>query len=156
MVQRSAAIVSRWFLLFHGLFCIRLLRARYLGFPIGMETKLWFGPSWQSQNTYRSTVEADDSPGTNGLFFLGPVFILHPTQARISLVKYIYPYIGNLWFVEKFMSHLSQPEKKGWRTQSMFVHDLEEAASVQRVTEEVIFHIACSFKKKQQVLDYCR
>lgn len=121
---------------------------QYLGFPnYGDEYKIMgLGPYGEPKYVDQIRKLIQFLP--NGLFSWDQSYFVHPTQAGFHYENNI-PNIGNLYSL-KFISEFGPARKKDEEL-SQYHKDL--AASVQRVTEELIFHIAAHLRKATS-LDY--
>ena len=115
---------------------------QYLGFPhYGDEYKV-MGLAPYGEPKYTNDVKKLLTFLPNGLFSWDPSYFINPTKAGMHYENNI-PNVGNL-YSSKFESLFGPPRKKE-EPLSQYHKDL--AASVQRVTEELIFHIASHLRK---------
>ena len=123
---------------------------QYLGFPhYGDEYKV-MGLAPYGQPKYTAEVKKLLNFLTNGLFSWNASYFVNPTKAGMDYKNNI-PHVGNL-YSPKFES-LFGPARKKEDELTQYHKDL--AASVQRVTEELIFHIASHLRKRTDEENLC-
>jgi carbamoyltransferase len=86
----------------------------------------------------------------NGLFDWHKAYFVQPTQAGFEYVNHV-PSVGNL-FSEKFIEEFGPPRKAG---EELTQYHKDLAASVQKVTEELIFHILTHLRKMTGLESVC-
>lgn len=115
---------------------------QYLGFPhYGDEYKI-MGLAPYGEPKYVDQIRKIIAFLPNGLFTWDQSYFVHPTAAGFHYENNI-PHVGNL-YSHKFISAFG-PARKKEEPLSQYHKDI--AASVQRVTEELIFHIASHLRK---------
>lgn len=123
---------------------------QYLGFPhYGDEYKL-MGLAPYGEAKHLQDVKKLIQLLPNGLFTWDATYFVNPTKAGMHYENNI-PNVGNL-YSPKFEALFGPPRKKE-EPLSQYHKDL--AASVQRATEELIFHIASHLRKKTGEENLC-
>jgi len=123
---------------------------QFLGFPYyGDEYKI-MGLAPYGVPRYTNEVKKLLRFLPNGLFDWDQSYFVHPTQAGFHYENNI-PHIGNL-YSEKFQSLFGPARKK---EDELTQQHKDLAASVQRATEELIFHIATHLRKKTGMENLC-
>ena len=123
---------------------------QYLGFPnYGDEYKV-MGLAPYGQPNYTDQVKKLLRFLPNGLFDWDQAYFVHPTKAGFRYENHM-PRVGNLYSGE--FEKLFGPPRQKEEELSPYHKDL--AASVQRVTEELIFHIASDLRKKTGLENLC-
>jgi carbamoyltransferase len=123
---------------------------QYLGFPhYGDEYKV-MGLAPYGEPKYIDKVKKTLNFLPNGLFSWNADYFVEPTKAGLKYENNI-PLVGNLYsqkFVEEF-----GPVRKNGEELSQYHKDL--ATSVQRVTEELIFHILIKLRERTGMENIC-
>ncbi len=123
---------------------------QYLGFPhYGDEYKV-MGLAPYGQPVYIEEVKKLIRLLPNGLFIWDPTYFVNPTKAGMQYDQHI-PKVGNLY--SKRFETLFGPARK--KDEPLSQHHKDLAASVQRVTEELIFHIATHLRKRTGLDHLC-
>jgi carbamoyltransferase len=123
---------------------------QFLGFPhYGDEYKV-MGLAPYGEARYTEKVKKTLKFLPNGLYTWNDEYFVQPTKAGFKYENNI-PSVGNL-YSEKFSQEFGEPRKNGEEL-SQYHKDL--AASVQRVTEELIFYILKHLKEKTGMKNIC-
>ncbi len=123
---------------------------QYLGFPhYGDEYKI-MGLAPYGNPQYVDKVKKLLTFLPNGLFTWDQSYFVHPTEAGFHYENNV-PIIGNL-YSNRFISAFGPARKK---EEALTQYHKDLAASVQRVTEELIFHMASHLKKKTGLDNLC-
>jgi len=123
---------------------------QFLGFPYyGDEYKV-MGLAPYGEPKYIDKVKEVLTFLPNGLYTWKPEYFVAPTKAGFKYENNI-PHVGNL-FSEKFIDFFGQPRKKD---EELTQYHKDLATSVQRVTEELIFHILKKLKERTGLENVC-
>lgn len=123
---------------------------QFLGFPhYGDEYKV-MGLAPYGEPKYVAEVKKLLNFLPNGLFSWQKDYFVHPTRAGFEYENHV-PAVGNL-YSQKFINTFGEPRKPHAEL-TQYHKDL--AASVQRVTEELIFHILNHLKKTTGLDNVC-
>ncbi len=123
---------------------------QFLGFPhYGDEYKV-MGLAPYGEAKYVEKVKKLLNFLPNGLYSWNDEYFVQPTKAGFQYVNHI-PSVGNL-YSERFIEEFGQPRKNGTDL-SQYHKDL--AASVQKVTEELIFYILKKLKERTGMNRVC-
>lgn len=123
---------------------------QFLGFPhYGDEYKV-MGLAPYGEAKYTGKIEKVLRFLPNGLYTWDQQYFVHPTKAGFKYENNM-PYVGNL-FSEKFIKEFGTPRKK---EDELTQYHKDMAASVQRVTEELIFHILKKLKERTGMNNVC-
>ena len=123
---------------------------QFLGFPhYGDEYKV-MGLAPYGEAKYIDKVKKVLKFLPNGLFTWNEAYFVHPTKAGFKYENNI-PFIGNL-YSDAFAAEFGRPRQAGEEL-SQYHKDL--AASVQRVTEELIFYILKHLKQRTGMKNIC-
>jgi len=123
---------------------------QYLGFPhYGDEYKV-MGLAPYGEAKYVDQIRKVIQLLPNGLFTWDQSYFVHPTKAGFHYEDNI-PHVGSL-YSNKFISAFG-PTRSKEEPLSQYHKDL--AASVQKVCEELIFHVAAHLKKKTGLENLC-
>ncbi|MGB3531101.1 MAG: carbamoyltransferase C-terminal domain-containing protein, partial [Saprospiraceae bacterium] len=123
---------------------------QYLGFPhYGDEYKV-MGLAPYGDPKYTDEIRKVIQLLPNGLFTWDQSYFVHPTKAGFHYEDNI-PHVGSL-YSNKFIAAFG-PTRSKEEPLSQYHKDL--AASVQKVCEELIFHVAAHLKKKTGLENLC-
>lgn len=123
---------------------------QFLGFPhYGDEYKVMgLAPYGQPQYTEKVKSVLQFLPG--GLYTWKDEYFVQPTKAGFKYENHI-PSVGNL-YSDKFVKEFGEPRKNG---EPLTQYHKDLAASVQKVTEELIFHILQGLQKVSGLKNVC-
>lgn len=123
---------------------------QFLGFPhYGDEYKV-MGLAPYGEPKYVDKVKSVLQFLPDGLYSWKDEYFVQPTKAGFSYDNHV-PSVGNL-YTEKFVKEFGRPRKTG---EELSPYHKDLAASVQRVTEELIFHIMKHLQKKTGLKNAC-
>lgn len=123
---------------------------QFLGFPhYGDEYKV-MGLAPYGEPKYVDKVKSVLQFLPDGLYSWKDEYFVQPTKAGFSYDNHV-PSVGNL-YTEKFVKEFGRPRKTG---EELSTYHKDLAASVQRVTEELIFHILKHLQKKTGLKNAC-
>jgi carbamoyltransferase len=123
---------------------------QFLGFPhYGDEYKV-MGLAPYGSAKYTDKVKKVLEFKKDGLFSWNSSYFVHPTKAGFKYEKNI-PHVGNL-FSNKFITEFGNPRKPN---EELTQYHKDLAASVQKATEELIFHILNHLKQKTGLKNIC-
>ncbi|MBX2924876.1 MAG: carbamoyltransferase [Chitinophagaceae bacterium] len=123
---------------------------QFLGFPhYGDEYKV-MGLAPYGEPKYFDKVKEVLTFLPNGLYTWKSEYFVPPTKAGFQYINNT-PYVGNL-FSQKFIDHFGNPRNK---EEELTQYHKDLAASVQRVTEELIFHILNKLREKTGLENVC-
>lgn len=123
---------------------------QFLGFPhYGDEYKV-MGLAPYGEAKYTDKVKKVLRFLPNGLYTWNQEYFVPPTKAGFKYENNM-PYVGNL-FSQKFIEEFGAPRKK---EEELTQYHKDIATSVQRVTEELIFHILTKLKERTGMKNIC-
>lgn len=123
---------------------------QFLGFPhYGDEYKI-MGLAPYGQPKYAAKVKTVLTFLPNGLFTWKDEYFVQPTRAGFNYDNNI-PSVGNL-YSENFANVFGPPRQPG---EELTQYHKDLAASVQRVTEELLFHILANLQKRTGLKNVC-
>lgn len=123
---------------------------QFLGFPhYGDEYKV-MGLAPYGEAKYTDKVKKVLRFLPNGLYTWNQEYFVHPTKAGFKYEDNM-PCVGNL-FSERFIDEFGLPRKK---EEQLTQYHKDIATSVQRITEELIFHILKKLKERTGMKNVC-
>lgn len=123
---------------------------QFLGFPYyGDEYKI-MGLAPYGKPVYLEEVRNTIQLKRNGLFDWNPAYFTHPTDIKIDYSTH-QPVVTPL-FGKKMIDVFGPPRKQG---EELTDHHKNIATSVQRVCEELIFHLATHLQKRTGLTNLC-